>query len=187
MERKSESQKVDPLFLERWSPRAFESTPIPSEDRNCLFEAARWAPSCYNEQPWHFVYAKNAVGKEKILHTLVDANRVWAARAPLLIIVFCRKNFVKTQKPNDWAAFDAGSAWMSFALQALKLGYHTHAMAGFSKEKAYHATGLSKEKYYPMAVIAVGKKGKKSLLPDPLQKAEYPNQRKKAEEFTQAL
>lgn len=187
MERKSESQKLDPLFLERWSPRAFESKPISPEDRDCLFEAARWAPSCYNEQPWHFVYAEDAVGREKILHTLVNTNRVWAASAPLLIIVFYQKNFIKTQKPNDWAAFDTGSAWMSFALQALKLGYHTHAMAGFSKEKAYHIAGLSKEEYAPIAVIAAGKKGEKSFLSDSLQKVEHPNQRKKVQEFTQAL
>lgn len=176
--RESNSQKLDSQFLDRWSPRSFQDTPVDSEDVQTLFEAARWAPSCFNEQPWHFVYGTKASARERLAGVLVDSNRAWASKAPMLVAVFSKRSFERNGKPNRWADFDTGSAWMSFTLQAEKLGLSCHAMGGFDPDKAYAVTGLDPERFNAICMVAVGKKGEVSALPPELREKEQPSERK---------
>lgn len=168
---------VDSQFVDRWSPRAFADTPLSGEQLASLFEAARWAPSCNNDQPWLFVYALTAVDRARFAETLVPANQVWAVRAPMLMFVLCRRHFRHNGKDNRHAPFDAGAAWMSLALQARKLGLHAHAMAGFSRPKAYAILGVPQEDYDIMAAVAVGRRGDPAVLPEEVAARELPNAR----------
>lgn len=169
---------VDAIFLDRWSPRALSSDPIPEEQLLTLFEAARWAPSCYNEQPWLFLYADSGEDLELFRSLLVDGNRTWTDHAPVLAFLLARKNFTRNDKPNDWAVFDAGAAWMSLALQARRLGLYAHGMAGFHKNKIYEALDIPRDSYEAVCAIAIGRYGDPTLLPEQIQKGEKPNTRK---------
>ena len=171
--------QIDPMFTDRWSPRSFLSDPIPEETILGLFEAARWTPSCYNEQPWFFLYTtKNSEDYPKFLSLLVDTNQQWAKSAPVLLFVLTANNFTKSGKPNNWAQFDAGSAWMSLAFQARKAGLYAHGMAGFHNDEAYKVLNVNKNKYTILAAVAVGKRGKPDDLPDNFRNMEQPNNRK---------
>jgi nitroreductase len=169
---------VDSMFTDRWSPRGFLSEPLTEREIRTLFEAARWAPSCYNEQPWLFVYAAAPEARAALTSCLVAKNQLWASRAPLLMFVLARRNFLKGGKENRHAPFDAGAAWMALALQARKLGLYAHAMAGFSQEKAYEVLGADREEFLIMAAVAVGRLGDAAGLPDDLRAMESPNSRK---------
>jgi len=169
--------EIDSMFTDRWSPRAFLPDPIPPHHIEALFEAARWAPSCFNEQPWLFVYATEAADRERLAEALVPKNRQWAPHAPLLMFLLARRRFKKGGRENRHAPFDAGAAWMALALQARKLGLYAHAMAGFSVEKAHEVLGVSPEEYLVMAAVAVGRRDPKGRLPEDLQAMEAPNDR----------
>ncbi|AQQ69673.1 malonic semialdehyde reductase [Limihaloglobus sulfuriphilus] len=168
---------TDPIFPSRWSPRSFSDKAVDSKLIEGLFEAARWATSCYNDQPWRFVYAVDQPHRQKYAEALVEQNRVWAAKAPVIGFVLCTKNFSQTGKPNRHAAFDAGSAWMSLALQAHLSGLYAHGMAGFIMDKAYEVTGADREKYDIMAAFVVGYKGDPEDLPEQYRDMESPNTR----------
>lgn len=169
--------EVDSLFPDRWSPRSFCSEPLPPQQVAALFEAARWSPSCYNEQPWLFAYAVTQEDRTRFAEALVEKNRQWASRAPLLLFVLARRSFVSNGRPNRHALFDAGAAWMALALQARRLGLHAHAMAGFSVERA-RATLRVPEDYEVIAAVAVGRRGEPGELPEDLAAMEAPNGRK---------
>lgn len=169
---------VDSQFVDRWSPRAFVPTPLSRDQIHSLFEAARWTPSCYNDQPWLFVYAVTAADRARFVTALVPANQLWATQAPLLLFVLCRRNFAHNGKENRHSPFDAGAAWMSLALQARKLGLYAHAMAGFSREKAHQITGASREDYDIMAAVAIGYRGDIESLPEEVAARERPSGRK---------
>lgn len=178
---------ADSMFYDRWSPRAFRKDPLLDDDLRSLFEAVRWAPSCYNEQPWLFVYAFKEKDREKIISMLVDKNRMWASYAPVFVLILTCKYFKDTRKNNSWAQFDAGAAWMSLALQVRKRGLYAHAMARFNRDKAYDILGISREKYDVIAVVAVGKIGDKGQLIKELQDMEKPNSRKSLKEISVQL
>jgi len=169
---------IDSMFIDRWSPRAFDPTPLSENQIASLFEAARWSPSCYNEQPWLFLYAASDEDRQRFLPALVEGNQSWARNAPLLIFLLCKKYFTATGKENRHAPFDAGAAWMALALQARKLGLHAHAMAGFSREKAYAILGVPAEEYDIMAAIAVGRRAAPDILPEAVASKEHPNERR---------
>jgi nitroreductase len=177
---------VDSQFIDRWSPRAFADTTLAREQVASLFEAARWAPSCNNDQPWLFLYAETALDRARFAEALAPANQTWAANAPLLLFVLCRRHFRHDGKENRHAPFDAGAAWMSLALQARKLGLHAHAMAGFSRPKAYALLGVPQEDYDIMAAVAVGRRGDPALLPEEVAERELPNARKPLAEVARA-
>ena len=177
---------VDAMFLDRWSPRALSPEPIPEHQRAALFEAARWAPSCYNEQPWLFLYATSTEDRQRFASALLEQNRAWAGRAPLLIFLATRRHFASNGKPNRHAGFDAGATWMALALQARKLGLHAHAMAGFDQDKAHEVLGLPKNQYEIMAAIAVGRRADPAMLPEDLRQFEQPNDRKPPGEVARA-
>lgn len=170
--------EVDSLFIGRWSPRAFAAKPVPEGELASLFEAARWAPSCYNEQPWLFLYADRDEELSIFRPLLVDANRAWAERAPVLAFVLARRKFARNGKANDWAAFDAGAAWMSLALRARQRGLATHAMAGIRKDAAYEALGVPKDDYDILCAVAIGYMGDADALPADLREREKPSGRK---------
>ena len=169
---------IDSMFVDRWSPRGFASEPLTEREIGTLFEAARWAPSCYNEQPWRFVYATEPQDRARLAACLIAKNQLWAGRAPLLMFLLARRNFAKTGKENRHAPHDAGAAWMALALQARKLGLYAHAMAGFNQDKAYEALGVPPDEYHVMTAIAVGRLGDTTGLPDDLRAMESPNTRK---------
>ncbi len=170
--------EVDAIFTDRWSPRSFVDQPLSDSQLAALFEAARWAPSCYNDQPWHFRYAVTAADRELFATALVEKNREWARHAPLLLFVLARKTFGQTGKPNRHAVFDAGAAWMSLALQARRLGLYAHGMAGFSVEKAAEVMNVSLDAYEIMAAVAVGRRDVPEKLSGEMAQAERPNGRK---------
>ena len=175
--------EVDQLFLERWSRRALSDRPLTAQQISTLFEAARWAPSANNLQPWLFVYANLPEDLAKARTLLKETNQRWASRAPLLVFVFARKRRPETGAPLRTAAFDTGAAWQSLALQAHKLGLSTRAMGGIHHELSYEALGVPAEDFESMAGIAIGYPGERDVLPADLQEKEQPNLRKSVREF----
>ncbi len=169
---------VDEIFLKRWSPRAFDAESIPDDALNSLFEAARWAPSCFNEQPWLFVYGSSEEERDVFLSILAEKNQLWAKKAPILAVLFAKRAFAMNSKPNRWAAFDCGAAWMSLTVQARLLGLYTHGMAGFSQEKAYNLLGVPEDEFEAMCAIAIGKYGDPAELDEDFRAMEAPNERK---------
>jgi nitroreductase len=175
--------EVDPLFVERWSRRAISSEPLSLETVRTLFEAARWAPSASNSQPWIFVYASDPESLARGRALLKDTNQRWATKAPLLIFVFARKTHPETGKPLRTGAFDTGAAWFSLAIQALRLGLVTRAMGGIHHDQAYEAFGVPREEFESMIAVAVGKPAPREELPEDLAQREVPSQRKPQHEF----
>jgi len=166
-----------PEIKKRWSPRAFSNKSIAADKLKALLEAARYAPSCNNEQPWRFLIAdsdEKLTGMRSILNT---GNQKWANKAPVLILVTALKNFEKTGEENHWNMFDAGTAWGYLSLEAERQGLITHAMGGFDREKARSEFNIPEE-YEIISVIAVGYYGDKSELSEFNQSREHPQMRK---------
>jgi nitroreductase len=177
------NHKVSEIFPKRWSPRAFVGDKISEEDFSIIFEAARWAPSSYNEQPWLFYYVTREDKDWQImLDTLIDFNKSWAKEAYALIFIASRKSYSKNDKPNQAHGFDTGSAWMSLALQASMLGLVTHPMGGFDKEKVKEILSLSDD-VSVHAAVAIGHIGDSSNLTKELEEMEKKSDRKNIEEF----
>jgi len=174
---------IHPLILDRWSPRAMTGEPIDDKTILSLLEAARWAPSSYNAQPWRFIYAKQ---ETKHFATFVDIlnefNRSWAEKGALLGVIAARKTFEHNNKPSRTHAFDAGAAWENLALEACSRGLVAHGMEGFDYEKAKKSLHIPDE-YEVLAMFVVGKKAAKETLPLELQQKETPSSRKKIAEF----
>lgn len=172
------SHKINSLFINRWSPRSMTGEDIDDDDLMSLFEAARWAPSSYNNQPWRFIYAKrNTESWNKLFEILYEGNKVWAKNAAALVVVISRKNFEYNEKPSITHQFDAGAAWENLALESCDRGIATHGMQGFDYQRAKTDLGIP-ESYDVMAMIAIGKRGPKENLPPKLQEVEFPNDRK---------
>lgn len=170
--------EVDPLFIERWSPRAFSPKPVSEKTLASLFEAARWAPSSSNEQPWLFLYANTEEDLQLFRPLFMDGNRIWSDKVPVLAFAIARRAFAKNGTPNRCAAFDTGAAWMSLTLQARKLGLYTHGMGGIHVDKVYEVLDVPKDQYEVICGIAIGYLGDPSTLPAPLQEREKPSPRK---------
>ncbi len=180
--RKSESA-ITPLILNRWSPRALSGEKLKDEELLSLFEAAKWAPSAFNSQPWRFIYVKNGTPSwDKLFSTLANGNKIWTAKAAVLVLLISRNNFEYNDRPNPTAAFDCGAAWQSLALEASARGLVAHAMSGFDFDAA-RANFQIPEDYKPEIVIALGRLGKKDDLPEDFQKIEFPSDRKKVQEI----
>jgi len=181
--RKTDHKKLDNQFIQRWSPRAFSSESIDEEDVLTIFEAARWSPSCFNEQPWRFAYAHHQDDLESFRDVLAEGNQAWANTAPLMVFIFSKKNFSHNSNPNRWADFDTGAAWMALALQAQKLDLHCHAMGGFDAEKAFAVTGINPDDYNAICAVAIGKLGDADNLPEALKERELLSERKPLSEM----
>lgn len=177
------TDRVDPRFVERWSPRAFADQPVPDQDLQAVFEAARWAPSSYNEQPWRFVYATRQEDRERFLEAILPGNRAWAQDAPVLVYVVAKITFERNGKPNGHAWFDTGAAWMSLSLQARQLGLHTHAMGGIEPAKAAEILELPDD-HEVVCALAIGYRAPPETLPHELAEQEVePSDRKAMEEI----
>lgn len=169
---------ADPVFIERWSPRSYLSDPIPAEKLHAVFEAARWAPSCYNEQPWLIRYVQLGSGPHaEAAQVLVEGNRVWAEKAPVIGVVFSRRNFRHNGKENSFHSFDTGAAAYSIALQASMLGLGTHFMGGFVPQLAYQVFGVDEQDYQAQAAFVVGNPGPADALPEGYAEKEAPSER----------
>jgi nitroreductase len=179
--------EIEPLFLERWSPRAYTEEEIPEADLFSMFEAARWAPSSYNSQPWVFLYARRSSPDwDRFLGLLIEFNQGWAKRAGALVIIASNSMMPArgAEKPvvSHSHSFDCGAGWGAFALQGAKLGWHAHGMVGFDIPRAFTELNLP-EGYRVEAAAAVGRLADKSILPEALQGREAPSPRKPIGEF----
>ncbi len=180
---RSAEAPIDDVFLTRWSRRAMSTRSIPAGDVRTLFEAARWAPSASNAQPWLFIFADDQETLERARPIVHDRNRVWADRAPLLVFIFARRNHPETGRPLRTGAFDTGAAWFSLALQAHKLGLSTRAMGGINHEAAYETFGVPRELYESMAGVAIGYPGAREDLPPDVAEREVPSARRSTSTF----
>jgi nitroreductase len=172
--------EVAPIFLDRWSPRAFTGEPIPDEALMTMFEAARWAPSCFNAQPWRFLYAKkDSEHWLRFLHLLIPYNQTWAKNASVLGVVVSRTLLERPNvdpMPSHSHSYDAGAAWMSLALQATMLGWAAHGMIGFDIPRTYLELHVP-EHHRVDAAFAIGKPTTPDVLPEALAAREHPSGR----------
>jgi nitroreductase len=181
----STDHPVHDLVRERWSPRAFSDKPIPADILRSLFEAARWAPSSSNEQPWAFLVATKD-DKEfhaQLLSTLVEGNQIWAKHAPLLGIAVSELNFAASGKPNRNAFYDTGTAVANLTAEATARSLFVHQMAGFSHQKAIELFQIP-DGWEPIAAFVIGYPGDPQTLPDHLRTREHaPRSRKPLSDF----
>ncbi|CAM8659537.1 MULTISPECIES: nitroreductase family protein [Sphingobium] len=181
------TRAVDSLFLERWSPRAFDSSAIAQDDLDTIFDAARWAPSAFNYQPWRFLYAhRDSADWSRFLRLLLPFNQAWVQNAGAIVFILSDTLMAapgsEDYKPSHSHSFDAGAAWALLALQATRLGYHTHGMTGVDFDKARAELAVP-ERFRIEAAVAIGRQGDKAVLPEALQAREEPSDRKPIEAF----
>ena len=176
---------VLPIFHRRWSPRSFSDRDVPSEDLAKVFEAARWAASSFNEQPWRWLVGKrNSTTYNKILDSLMPFNQAWAGNAPVLILGTAKTTFSHNDAPNRVALYDLGAASSYLTLQAAAVGLATHQMAGFDPDKVRNSFAIP-ENFLIGAVIALGHQGAPASLTNEqmLTQEEAPRQRKPLSEI----
>jgi nitroreductase len=181
MTQRTADHPIDPQFLNRWSPRAFTGEAIPEATLLTFLEAARWAPSGFNAQPWRFIWARrDTAAWAPLFSTLLPFNQAWAAQASALVLVVSQTRWTPPGKTeladNSSHAFDAGAAWGYLALQASLAGWHAHGIGGFDRELARSTLGIPAD-YQPQAAVAIGKRGDKAQLPEALQAREAPSPR----------
>lgn len=179
---------VNELIQNRWGPRAYSSRGVSDDALRSLFEAARWAPSSSNEQPWAFLVSRREDGAnhEKMLATLVEFNQGWAKHAPVLVIAVSRLAFAKNGAPNRNAFYDTGAAVALLSIEATSRGLHVHQMAGFDPQKAREAFSIPAD-WEPIAAFTIGYAGDPASLPDALRERELaPRARKALSEFVMA-
>lgn len=169
---------LDPMFLNRWSPRAFDGSMMPAEDLRTILDAGRWAPSSYNYQPWRFLYAmrNDTANWSRFLDLLIPANAIWAKEASVLVFIVSEMTMGSPDKPSHSHSFDAGAAWSAIALQSHLLSYHAHGMVGIDMERTRTELGVP-EGFRIEAAIAIGRKGDPKDLPEKLQARETPSTR----------
>ncbi|MGP4064660.1 nitroreductase family protein [Oceanobacillus sp. M65] len=173
---------IDPIYIKRWSPRSFSNQKVSEEVLSSVFEAARWAPSAVNVQPWRFVFASSEQDKETFLSFINEGNVIWCKNAPVLIAVISKMEEERFGGNNPAHAFDTGTAWGFLSLEAARKGLITHAMGGFNKEKAKEALSIP-DGYQVHAIVALGYQGEKSSLEEAYQKREVPSPRNEVETF----
>jgi nitroreductase len=158
------TEEVLPVMRARWSPRSFSDREVSSADLRKVFEAARWAPSSYNEQPWRFLVGlRNSETYQKIGSALAPFNQAWALKAPVLILGAAKKHFSHNNAPNNFAVFDLGAASGFMTLQAAELGLSAHQMAGYDQDVARKAFQIP-DAFDLGSVMALGYQGEPSAL-----------------------
>jgi nitroreductase len=183
LDHRTADNPIEQLFLKRWSPRALSGQPVNANDLNRLFEAARWAPSSYNEQEWRFLYALRETPLwSTFMGILTEANQAWCVNAGALIVVLSKKTFTRNGKPNAVHTFDAGLASMNLMLQAAAMGLIAHGMAGFDRDKARTQLKVP-EDFAVEAMIAIGHPGNPDTLPEMFRAGEVPSGRKPVAEI----
>ena len=183
MKQRKSNYPISPIILNRWSSRAMTGEEISNETLMMLFEAARWAPSSFNNQPWRFIYAKrNSSYWQTFLDLLEPANQAWAKNAAVLMVIVSHKVFDYDGRPSRTHSFDAGAAWENLALQGSILGLVVHGMEGFNYDKASQVLKIP-DTYTVEAMVAVGVYGNVEQLPKKLQDIDFPNDRKPLNEI----
>ena len=173
---------INDNFLKRYSPRAMSGEKMSKEELMTLFEAARWAPSANNIQPWRFIYAINGTPEfDTFLSILMEGNRIWCAKAGALVVTISKKTNDKGESYGTHS-FDTGSAWENLALQASEMNFVAHGMAGFDYKMAKETLNVPDD-YDVEMMIAIGKHGKVEDLPEYLRVRETPSDRKPLEEI----
>ncbi len=168
---------VLPLFVNRWSPRAMTGEPVAEEEYMALFEAARWAPSAFNNQHWRFVYATPDDEEWETFTSVLNEGNAWAEDAGLLVAVVSKTTFDHNGDPAPTHAFDTGAAWQNLALEATRRGLAVHPMSGIDFEAA--AEGLDLPEAFELhAMVAVGERADPETLPADLREREVPKGRK---------
>lgn len=177
--------EVLPEIQNRRSRRAYSSTPLESEKIQSLFEAARWAPSSLNEQPWTYIYATKDQPElwNKLLSVLNEGNITWASDAPLLILSLYRKNLLRNNQPNGSAKYDLGGANAFLSLQATSLGLNVHQMGGYDRQKAKDVLNIP-DSFDFGVMMAIGYPGDPATLSENLKQREVaPRERYIQQEF----
>jgi nitroreductase len=175
MARTSDSELLDPVFIDRWSPRSFTDEPVTEEQLAAMFEAARWAPSWMNNQPWLFFYETNGPARADMEALISDFNKPWSTDAPVIGLIASRPGLEGFMART--AEFDTGAAVMSLTHQALKLGLHVHLMGGIELDLAYEKTGLSPDEANILCAFSIGHMGDGSNLSEKHQAREVPSDR----------
>ncbi len=164
--------EIHPIIRQRWSPRAFQNKVISEGKLISVLEAARWAASAFNEQPWRFVVGHKGDEKyQKILSSLVEWNQTWAGKAPVLILNLAKRTFTHNGKPNNTAAYDLGQAVATLALEVENQGLAAHQMSGFDAQAAATALQIDDD-FFAVSVTALGYTGKPDDLPEDMAKME---------------
>jgi nitroreductase len=173
---------IEPLLVDRWSPRGMSGEEISHQELMALFEAARWAPSSFNAQQWRALYARRNTDQWQVFFDLlVEANKAWAKNAAVLILFISRQHFEYNNEPSITHSYDAGASWENFALQGCRQGLVVHGMEGFDYDRARTELRISEE-YTVEAMAAVGRPAPKEVLPQKLQARETPTPRRKIED-----
>ncbi len=161
---------IEALLARRWSPYSFAERDVPLEDLQAILEAARWAPSSYNEQPWRYLLARRSdpAAFEKLLSCLVDGNQVWAKSAPVLLIGLAIVKFARNGKPNAAAVHDLGLAAGNICVEATARGLFVHQMIGIVPERVRALYNVPDDAE-PLTAAAIGYLGDGSSLPDAIQ------------------
>lgn len=181
-EKRKADHPIDKLFLDRWSSRAMSGEPVPDEELMILFEAARWAPSSYNNQPWRILYARRDSEHWPVFFDLlVEGNQAWAKNAGALLLFISKTTFDFNGKASITHSFDTGAAWENLALQGWLKGYVVHGMQGFDYERARTALKIP-EGFRVEAMAAVGFPGSPEVLSEQQRKKEIPSDRRKLEQ-----
>jgi nitroreductase len=176
---------IQPALAERWSPYGFQNRPVAETDLCSLFEAARWAASSYNEQPWHYIVARKADPKEfgRLLSCLVEANQAWAKAAPVLVLAVVSLQFAKNKQDNRAAVHDLGLASGNLLVEATIRGLSVHQMIGILPDKAREVYQIP-EHFEAWTALAIGYQADPATLPDALKERDLaPRQRKPLKEF----
>lgn len=175
---------LEPMFLNRWSPRAFDPVNMSSEDLRTILDAGRWAPSSFNYQPWRFLYATrdNTGNWQRFLDLLIPFNAIWAKDASVLLFILSEMTMGAPDKPSHSHSFDAGAAWAAIALQSHLLGYHAHGMVGIDMDRTRAELEIP-NCFRIEAAVAIGRQGDPTTLPEKLQAREVPSDRKPLEEI----
>ena len=183
MTRASDSPLLNTVFIDRWSPRSFSDETVTDDEMAALFEAARWAPSWMNNQPWLYVWAGpgDDDARNAILGTFMEFNRDWARAAPVVGLALARTELEGFMgRTRD---FDTGAAMMSLSLQAQMLGLSMHLLGGLEIDVAYEITGADRETTEILCGFIIGRRGPVDALPEKLQEREAPSDRKPVSEF----
>lgn len=173
---------IHDIIANRWSPRAYDANkPVSQDQIISVLEAARWAPSCFGDQPWRFVVCDKTTNPDawqQAYDCLVPGNQTWAQHAPVLLLIAANTLFGHNQKPNRWAPYDTGAATENLCLQATALGLFTHQMGGFDAAKAQAAFAIP-EQYTLMAMVTLGYAAAADILPDDLRERELAERARK--------
>lgn len=177
-EHRSPGYDIAPLFVNRWSPRSMTGESLSEDEFMSLFEAAKWAPSAYNDQPWRFLYTTRDSDHWDIFFDLLsDENKTWAKRAGVLVVMVSKTTFDYNGEPSRTHSFDTGAAWQNLALEGARRGLVVHGIGGFDHERATAVLSIPSE-YVIEAMAAVGVRASPNTLPPEMQERETPSGRK---------